>query len=139
MDFEIARKNMVNNQLRPNGVKEPLLLQAMGEVPREIFLPHNLRTQAYCDDSINLEKGRCMINPVVLGRLIQEAHITPQDLVLIVGCTTGYSSAILGRIAKTVVAIESDPEYTQEADLFLQDIGINNVIIIKINCIFIYC
>jgi len=110
MDFAAARFNMVENQIRTNRIDEPRLLQALAAVPREPFLPLGLRGHAYADDDLPLGGGRVMIEPLVLAQLVQAATIGPDDVVLAIGDATGWASAVLSRLASTVVALESDPE-----------------------------
>jgi protein-L-isoaspartate(D-aspartate) O-methyltransferase len=108
LDFSQARANMIEGQLRPNRVSDPALLAAVAELPRESFLPAPLKGIAYVDDDIPLGNGRYLIEPMVLCRLLQNAAIRPGDKVLDVGCATGYSSALLARLAAQVIALESD-------------------------------
>ena len=108
-DFAEARRLMVLGQLTPNTVSDPLLLQAMGEVPRELFVPPAARHRAYADEAVPLGNGRAMMTPMVIGRLIQALAPQPGERALVVGAGTGYGAAILARMDLDVVAIESDP------------------------------
>lgn len=109
-DFAQARRMMVLGQLTPNAVSDPLLLQAMGELPRERFVPAAMRHRAYADEAVPLGSGRAMMTPMVLGRLIQLALPQPGERALVLGAGTGYGAAILARMDLDVVAIESDAE-----------------------------
>lgn len=109
-DFAAARRMMVLGQLTPNTVSDPLLLQAMGEVPRELFVPPAMRHRAYADEAVPLPNGRAMMTPMVIGRLIQMLLPQPGERALVVGAGTGYGAAILARMDLDVVAIESDAE-----------------------------
>src|SRR5918992_5042454 len=106
MDYARARSNMVQNQLRPNRVDDPNVLSAMAEVPRERFLPKALRSVAYADEDLPLPDGSWLIEPRVLARLIQAADVRPSDVVLVIGCTTGYAGAVLSRLAGAVILVE---------------------------------
>src|SRR5215469_7005971 len=112
LDFAAARRTMVDSQVRTSDVTDPRLIAAMLDVPRERFLPPENAALAYLDfDAPATAPGRPvrrLLKPMVLARLIQAAEIAPGDHVLDVGCATGYSSAILGRLAHKVVALEED-------------------------------
>jgi len=107
-DLAVARFHMVEGQIRPNHVTDPRVLAAMSEIPRERFVPEGRQSVAYVDEDIEIAPGRYLMEPMVLARLVQEARIRPQDVVLDVGCATGYSSAILAQLAEAVVALEED-------------------------------
>ena len=92
--YAVARANMVENQLRPSRIDDPGVLQAMGEVPRELFVPEALRGCAYGDEDLALGGGRHLIEPLALAKLLQAAAPTPQDVVLVIGDVTGYAAAI---------------------------------------------
>ena len=105
-DYSAARYNMVEGQVRPNKVTDQALVEAMSRIPRELFVPKASRGIAYVDEDIPVAKGRYLIEPMVIARLLQEARIRPTDIVLDVGACTGYGSALLSRMAATVVALE---------------------------------
>jgi protein-L-isoaspartate(D-aspartate) O-methyltransferase len=128
-NFAIARRNMVDCQIKPNRVTEPRLLAAMGAVPREAFVPSNLRGVAYLDEALPVAQGRYLITPMVLARLLQEAEIQPTDVVLHVGCGTGYGAAIASRLAATVVGLESDAALAETAAETLAAQGCDSVVV----------
>ncbi|HZS84011.1 MAG TPA: protein-L-isoaspartate O-methyltransferase [Stellaceae bacterium] len=126
-DYQAARLNMVESQIRPNKVTDPALLEAMLAVPRELFVPSHLRGIAYIDEDIPLGNGRFLMEPMVLGRLLQLAALGPADAVLEIGCGSGYASALMARLAHHVVALEEDSRLAaQAADAFRQ-LGLKNV------------
>jgi protein-L-isoaspartate(D-aspartate) O-methyltransferase len=128
MDYARARANMVTNQLRPNRVEAPDVLDAMAAVPRERFLPKALRGVAYTDEDLPLPDGHWLIEPLVLARLIQAAEVQKSDVVLVVGCATGYAAAVLARLAATVILLApSAAAATVEA--LLDDLGVDNVVV----------
>ena len=129
MDSARARLNMINNQLRPNRVEDPRVLDAMAEVPRERFLPKALRGVAYADEDLPLPDGSWLIEPLVLARLIQAAEIRPQDVVLVIGCTSGYAGAVLARLAGTVILVEP-PAAAEPVEALLDDLGVDNVVVV---------
>lgn len=129
MDYARARLNMVQNQLRPNRVDDPNVLKAMAEVPRERFLPKALRSVAYADEDLPLPDGSYLIEPRVLARLIQAAEVQPNDVVLVIGCTTGYAGAVLARLAGTVILVEP-PSAVERVEALLDDLGVDNVVVV---------
>src|SRR4029453_11340053 len=107
-DFSLARLAMVDNQLRPEGVTDRAVLAAMGSVERERFVPEGARALAYFDRPLKLAKGRAMMPPAALGRLLSELAPQPGERALILGSGTGYSAALLRQIGLDVIALESD-------------------------------
>ena len=107
-DTAAARRMMVDCQVRTADVTNPDLIDAMLDVPRELFVPKPLTDRAYLDSDIAIGDGRVLLKPMVLAKLIQAGQIASTDRVLDVGCGTGYSSAILARLAGSVVALEQD-------------------------------
>lgn len=118
---------MVDSQLRPNRVRDERLLGAMGTLPREAFVPEALRSTAYCDEDLEVAAGRSLLEPMILGRLLQEAAITPNDKVLDIAPATGYSTAVLSAMAKEVVAVESEPDLAKTLLHHVRDLGLSNV------------
>jgi protein-L-isoaspartate(D-aspartate) O-methyltransferase len=131
VDYTIARRNMVESQIRPNKVTDPLLLAALLELPREQFLPKARRGVAYVDEDIEVGEGRYLMEPMVLARLLLAAEVKPTDIVLDIGCATGYSTAVLARLANTVVAVESSRKLAAEATAVLSQLGIDNAAVIE--------
>jgi len=107
MDFAIARQNMIEGQLRPNKVTEAALLGAMGEVPREAFLPPAQRALAYADEDVAAAPGRWLMEPMVFARLVQAAEVGEGTRVLLVAAGAGYGAAVLARMGARVVALEA--------------------------------
>ncbi len=131
MDYASARRNMVESQLRPNKVTDPALLDALAAVPRELFVPEPLRSVAYVDEDIPLGRGRFLMEPMILGRLLELAAVRSSDVALVVGAGLGYSAAVLARIAGRVVALEGDRELAQQAAQMLQNLGVSNVALVE--------
>ena len=129
MDYSAARHNMVENQIRVNRVTQQGIINAFGEIPREVFVPDNLATLAYVDEKLMITEGRYLLQPMVLARLLQSAKIRPDDVVLEIGCGTGYSTAILASIANTVVAIEEDETLAKQATNNMVELGVDNAAI----------
>lgn len=131
MDYAAARANMVGSQLRTNKVTDLGLLEAFETVPRELFVPADRRGVAYVDEDLAIADGRYLMKPMVLARLMQEAAIEAGDIVLDIGCGSGYSSAILAKVAATVVAVESDKRLAEEANQILSGQGNDNVVVVE--------
>ncbi|GGD22435.1 protein-L-isoaspartate O-methyltransferase family protein [Aureimonas glaciei] len=110
MDFEAARTKMVDNQIRTTDVTDLRILRSFLAVPRERFVPEARRDLAYIDGDLPLGEGRFLMEASPFARLVQLAGIGPDDRVLVVGCGTAYSAAILSRLAGSVVALESNPD-----------------------------
>jgi protein-L-isoaspartate(D-aspartate) O-methyltransferase len=120
----------VDGQVRTADVTDPDLIEAMLTVPRERFVPPALAEQAYRDGDIALGGGRVLLKPMVLAKLIQAARIGPGDAVLDVGCGTGYSSAVLARVAGTVVALEQDETLAAQAKAALAAVNAVGVVVV---------
>lgn len=116
-DFSLARRAMVDNQLRPEGVTDRGVLAAMAAVEREQFVPEAARALAYFDRPLKLNDHRAMMPPAALGRLLSELAPKPGERALIVGSGTGYSAALLQQIGLGVVALESDEALAAAAGL----------------------
>lgn len=124
---------MVDTQIRTEGVTDYGIIRAMGEVPRERFVPARARPFAYTDvDIVVKEDGheRRLMRPATLARLIQLADIAPSDFALVVGCATGYAAALIANLATSVIALESDERLAAEASATLMDLGIGNVAVV---------
>jgi protein-L-isoaspartate(D-aspartate) O-methyltransferase len=136
IDFAAARRTMVESQLRPDKVTDRRLLAAMGELPRERFLPPSRQPLAYMDAALEVWPAidgalpRYLLAPVMLARLIQLANVEATDSVLDIGCATGYSTAVLSRLGNTVTAVEVAPELAAAARANLAALGIGNATIV---------
>lgn len=108
VDYAIARTKMVDNQLRTNDVTDHALISALLDVAREGFVGEAQKALAYIDDDLPLGGDRFLMKPHVFGKLVQAADIAPGDKVLIVGVGSGYSAAVVARLAGAVIAVESD-------------------------------
>jgi protein-L-isoaspartate(D-aspartate) O-methyltransferase len=108
-DFAAARENMIEGQLRPQGVTDPAVLEAMGSIQRELYLPRHTRPLAYVDRAVAIGDGRFMAAPAVLGQLLTQMMPERGQRALVVGAGTGYSTAVLSAMGLEVVGLESDP------------------------------
>jgi protein-L-isoaspartate(D-aspartate) O-methyltransferase len=136
-DFSLQRVKMVEGQLRTTDVTEPRLLSAMASVPREEFVPSRRRALSYIDEDLEVAPAqdgvpaRYLMEPSPFARLVQLARVRPGDFVLDVGCATGYSAAVLSRLAGSVIALECDPELAASAGETLSRLDCDNVAIIE--------
>jgi protein-L-isoaspartate(D-aspartate) O-methyltransferase len=129
--FSTARRKMVDGQVRPSEVTDINIINAMLEVPREAFVPQSRRALAYLDLDLDVSEGastkRFLIKPVVTARMLQAAEIKDTDNVLVVGCATGYSAAVVARLAGRVTATESDSSLAAKAKDILAQPGFGHV------------
>ena len=134
-DFSELRVKMVDGQVRTTDVTDATLLDAMLAVPREAFVGAAQQALAYIDEDIRISDGdgrgaRYLMEPSPLAKLLQLAEITAGDSVLDVGCGTGYCSALLSRLAKSVIALESDAGLAETAKATLSAQGCDNVTVV---------
>ena len=131
-DFVKARELMVEAQLRTAGVLKRPILDAMGAVPREVFVPENRRTLAYAGLAHQLDNsGRFLPSPSDFGKLIQLADVQPDDVVLDVACGTGYSCAVLALVANAVVGLEDRDELAAQANDILARLEVGNAAVLS--------
>jgi len=115
IDYARARELMVEQQVRPWNVLDMTVLDVVGRLPREAFVPEAHRALAYADLELPLGHGARMMKPVVEGRMLQALALQPGDSVLEVGTGSGYISACLGELAREVISIERVPELAARA------------------------
>jgi protein-L-isoaspartate(D-aspartate) O-methyltransferase len=109
-NFEHMRRAMIASQLRTTGTNDPAVLAAMGEVPRERFVPERRVAAAYADALVPLKEGRELNSPMAIGRLLTEAAPRRGERAMAIGVATGYAAAVLARLVGPVVAVEEDSE-----------------------------
>jgi protein-L-isoaspartate(D-aspartate) O-methyltransferase len=137
IDFAVARRIMVDSQVRTSDVTDLRIIAAMLDVPRERFLPAEQADLAYLDFDVPAtaaERGkpaRRLLKPMVLGKLLQAAEIAAGDHVLDVGCATGYSSAVLAPLAHSVVALEQDAALAERARDNLRALGVSQAQVVN--------
>jgi protein-L-isoaspartate(D-aspartate) O-methyltransferase len=127
VNYDAARANMIESQIRPNKVTDEGVLMAFGRIRRELFVPQALRGVAYSDENLPLGRGRHLMAPMVTARLLQAAAIVRTDSVLVVGAATGYEAALASVLARTVVALEADEELARLGRAALVEQGIATV------------
>ena len=131
-DFAAARAFMVEGQIRTSDVTEPGIVGAMFELPRERFVPASWKTLAYADREAPVAEGakRLLPTPMSLAKILRTADIQPSDYVLQIGCTTGYGTAIIARLASSVVALEEEDAIAKQASDNLAALDIGNVAVV---------
>jgi len=130
-EFGAARAHMIESQLRPNKVIDARVLDAFGGIRRELFVPDHLRVVAYIDEDLPLGGGRYLMEPMVVARLLQAAQIERTDKVLIIGAGTGYEAALAAALARSVIALEEDPELARRAHAALVEHFIASVSVVE--------
>jgi protein-L-isoaspartate(D-aspartate) O-methyltransferase len=130
-EFGAARAHMIESQLRPNKVMDGRVLGAFAEIRREFFVPEHLRAVAYIDEDLPIGGGRYLMEPMVVARLLQAAMIERTDTVLIIGAGTGYEAAVAAMLARSVIALEDNPELARRARAALVDHSIASVSVVE--------
>lgn len=128
-DFAARRRMMVDTQVRPSDVTKFPIIDAMLAVPRELFVPDPLREAAYAGDNVELERGRVLLEPRTLAKMLDSLAVEANELVMDVGCGLGYSAAVVARMAQAVVAVEENEAMATEAQVLLSEIGSDNVVL----------
>ena len=135
VDAATQRINMVESQVLPSDVTDHRILRAMRELPRERFVPASLGGLAYIDEPVPVTPAgsarRFILAPRVQAKLLQLADIGDENHVLDIGCASGYSAALIGRIARSVVAVESDESLAAMARANIADVGPGNVAVVS--------
>ena len=122
-----ARFDMVARYVEPRGVDDPRVLDAMRRVPRHLFVPEPLRAKAYGDHSLPIGHGQTISQPWVVGLMTQRLAIDPSHKILEIGTGSGYQSAVLSRLARTVYSLERIDDLARSAASVLRSIGCHNV------------
>jgi protein-L-isoaspartate(D-aspartate) O-methyltransferase len=129
VDFNAARTAMVDCQVRPSDVTRYNIIDAMLAVPRENFVPGSARKIAYSGAEIELEDGRVILDPRVLGKMLDAAAIGSSDLVLNISATYGYTTALIARMCSAVIGLEKDASLAEHAARQLAEMEVVNAII----------
>jgi protein-L-isoaspartate(D-aspartate) O-methyltransferase len=129
MNFRAARQNMVDSQVRPNGITDRRIIDALLDVPREAFVPEASRMFAYMDRAVQLSASRQLMDSRTFARMLQLAEVRPEDKLLVVAAGSGFGAAVASRIGAHVVAIEQDTDLVRAARVNLD--GLLNVTVVE--------
>jgi protein-L-isoaspartate(D-aspartate) O-methyltransferase len=121
---------MVERQLRRRGITDERVLAAMGEVPREAFVPERYRHRAYADSAVPIGEEQTISQPWIVAAICQALELNGQERVLEVGTGSGYSACVLARLAAEVITIERHESLARDARLALESLGVANVEVI---------
>lgn len=130
-DFASRRTVMVDTQIRPADVTKYPIIDAMLSVPREVYVPAAVREAAYVGENVDIGRGRFLLEPRTLAKLLDALDIGKDDLVLDIGAGLGYSTAVIARLAEAVVGIEHDEEFAAEAQDLLAAESVDNAVVVK--------
>ncbi len=129
MDFAKARFNMVEQQVRPWDVLDDRVLNVIGNIPREKFTPVEFQNLAYSDSRIPLADGNVMLNPNIIGRILQHTDIQEDEIALEIGTGSGYLTACMASLAHHVDSVEIDGDMADAARERLEAMGFDNIVI----------
>ena len=122
-----ARQRMVDEQLRGRDITDDRVLDAMREIPRHLFIPADLKSQAYLDGPLRLGQGQTISQPYIVALMTQLLELHGDEAVLEIGTGSGYQAAVLSRLARQIYSLERIPELAKGARQVLQGLGINSV------------
>ena len=129
-DLASAREVMVRRQIEARGISDPALLEAFRRVPREAFVPESQASRCYGDHPLPIGAGQTISQPYIVALMIESAAVGPGDTVLEVGAGSGYAAAVLGQVARKVVAVERHASLAQQASERIERLGYDNVRIV---------
>src|SRR5438132_10612353 len=125
-EFAAERQKMVQEQLKPRGIHDERVLAAMAKVPREEFVPENLRNKSYWDSALPIGHDQTLSQPFIVAFMTQQLRPQPTDRVLEIGTGTGYQAAILAELVAEVYSIEIIEALAKNAEATLQRLGYKN-------------
>jgi len=129
-DFELARSQMVRRQLASRGIDDPRVLAAMSKVPRERFLPPNLRHDAYADRALPIDCAQTISQPFIVALMTQALRLSGSQRVLEIGTGSGYQAAVLAELAREVITVERHADLSRRAGEVLAELGYGNVTLV---------
>ncbi len=131
MDSHLLNKNMVEGQIKPIGGMQKNILDAFTSINREDFVPQNLKGNSFSERNLFLKRDRFILKANLIAKMISALNISNEENVLVIGSSTGYSSAIISRLAETVISIEEDKELLNFSEEAVKKNGIDNVVFIN--------
>jgi protein-L-isoaspartate(D-aspartate) O-methyltransferase len=131
MDSHLLNKNMIDGQIRPIGGMQKNIIEAFKSINRDDFVPHNLKESSYSEKNLFLNEDRFVLKTNLIAKIISALNISNEENVLVIGSSTGYSSAIISKLAETVISIEEDKELLNFSEEAVRKNGIDNVVFIN--------
>lgn len=131
VDYSTRRTMMVDTQVRPSDVTKFPIIDAMLDVPRELYVPDNMREAAYVGEHVHLGGDRVILEPRTFAKMLEVLDIQNDDTVLDLGCGLGYSTAVLARLADFVAGVEDDEDRATEAQSNLSENGVDNAAVLS--------
>ncbi|SDI34410.1 protein-L-isoaspartate O-methyltransferase family protein [Aliiruegeria lutimaris] len=128
--FETQRTTMVDSQIRPSDVTKYPVLDALLAVPRELYVPAGQRDAAYVGNNLPLSKGRVLLEPRTLAKMLEALNVQPNEMVLDIAAGYGYSTAVLAHLAEAVIALEEDESMAHEAEATLSSEAVDNAAVV---------
>lgn len=128
VDYQAARERMIETQLIPRGITDPLVLRAMGKVPRELFVPVHLKDAAYGDHPLPIGRDQTISQPYIVADMTQALELTGSDKVLEIGTGSGYQTAVIAELCREVYTVERIRELSEGAKGVLDRLGYANVL-----------
>lgn len=130
-DFAALRERMIERHIEGRGLDDPALVAAFRSVPREAFVSRDYAEAAYADTPLPIGNGQTISQPYIVALTIDAAEIGPKDKILEIGAGSGYAAAVIGRIARQVIAVERHHELVRIADERMRRLGYDNVVIVE--------
>lgn len=128
--YETRRTMMVDTQVRPSDVTKFPIIDAMLDIPRELYVPAGKREAAYVGENVEIGPSRVVLEPRTLAKMLDGLDIQPSEVALDIGCGLGYSTAVIARMADFVVAVEDDEARAEEAQQILSEQGVDNAAVL---------
>mgnify|MGYP001445435884 FL=1 len=128
--FQEARMNMIKSQILPNNVRNKVLIDSISNLKKELFVPREFYDITYSDSDILITKERTLIRTFIMAKMFEYCNFNKNDTILVVGCLTGYSLAILSNLVSYVFGIENDKEIVTKANNNLNNLNILNCSVI---------
>ena len=131
VSLELMNKNMIDGQLKPMGINDPIILEAIKNIPRELFLDKDKSSISYHEGNILIKDNRWLLSSILIARLINCVDISNEDIILEIGSCSGYATAILEKLCSLVVGVEADTKLRDIANKSLTKIEANSSIIVE--------
>ena len=131
LNLNDMKENMIKGQFKPMGISDDRVIEAFLSVPRERFISGDINDSPYFDGHIRMKRKRWLLSSLSIARLISLVKISPEDIILEIGSTSGYSTAILANLASLVIAVEQDPKLVKSIEKNLANTASDNTVIIN--------